>query len=99
MMTISLTDFPCVLRSILLPIRLFSGLYLATKGIGPLCFTVAITLYLLLVTFHLLRFTAPHHHLLPLISVLAVITFLKTVYHSLLLLVGFDTLTYRKDYD
>ena len=26
-------------------------------------------------------------------------TLLKTAYHFLLLLVGFDTLTYRKDYD
>ena len=55
--------------------------------------------YLLLVTFCLLRFTSLHHHLLPLLSVLAVITLLKTVYQSLLLLVGFDTLTYRKCYD
>ena len=31
--------------------------------------------------------------------VLADNTLLKTVYHFLLLLVGFDTLTYRKDYD
>ena len=37
--------------------------------------------------------------LLPLISVLAENTLLKTAYHFLLLLVGFDTLTYRKDYD
>ena len=55
--------------------------------------------YLLLVTFRLLRFTSLHHHLLPLLSVLAVITLLKTFYQSLLLLVGFDTLTYRKAYD
>ena len=33
------------------------------------------------------------------ISVLAENTLLKTAYHFLLLLVGFDTLTYRKDYD
>ena len=37
--------------------------------------------------------------MLPLISVLAENTLLKTAYHFLLLLVGFDTLTYRKDYD
>ena len=66
------------------------------KGLGHLlhrCY------YWLLVTFRLLRFTSLHHHLLPLLSVLAVITLLKSVYQSLLLLVGFDTLTYRKDYD
>ena len=33
------------------------------------------------------------------ILVLAENTLLKTAYHFLLLLVGFDTLTYRKDYD
>ena len=32
-------------------------------------------------------------------SVLAEITFLETACHFLLLLVGFDTLTYRRDYD
>ena len=37
--------------------------------------------------------------MLPTISVLAEKTLLKTAYHFLLLLVGFDTLTYRKDYD
>ena len=37
--------------------------------------------------------------LLPIISVLAENTLLKTACHFLLLLVGFDTLTYRKDYD
>ena len=49
--------------------------------------------YLSLVTFRLLRFTSLHHHLLLLLSVLAVITLLKTVYQSLLLLVGFYTLS------
>ena len=37
--------------------------------------------------------------MLPLISVLAENTLLKTAYHFLLLLVGFDTLIYRKNYD
>ena len=35
----------------------------------------------------------------PTILVLAEKTLLKTAYHFLLLLVGFDTITYRKDYD
>ena len=39
------------------------------------------------------------NYLLPIISVLAENTLVKTAYHFLLLLVGFDTLTYRKDYD
>ena len=50
--------------------------------------------YLLLVTNYLIT-----NYLLPLISVLAENTLLKTVYHFLLLLIGFDTLTYLKDYD
>ena len=50
--------------------------------------------YLLLVTIY-----PTTNFLLPLISVLAENTLLKTAYHFLLLLVGFDTLTYRKDYD
>ena len=50
--------------------------------------------YLLLVTIYPIT-----KLLLPLISVLAENTLLKTAYHFLLLLVGFDTLTYRKDYD
>ena len=37
--------------------------------------------------------------LLPIISVLAENTLLKTACHFLLFLVGLDTLTYRKDYD
>ena len=37
--------------------------------------------------------------MLPIITVLAENTLLKTAFHFLLLLVGFDTLTYRKDYD
>ena len=39
------------------------------------------------------------NYLLPTISVLAENTLLKTACHFLLLLVGFDTLTYRKDYN
>ena len=50
--------------------------------------------YLLLV-----QFILSQNYLLPIISVLAENTLLKTAYHFLLLLVGFDTLIYRKDYD
>ena len=50
--------------------------------------------YLLLITNYLSQ-----TYLLPIISVLAKNTLLKIAYHFLLLLVGFDTLTYRKDYD
>ena len=58
---------------------------------------------LLLVTIFLttysLQFILSQNYLLPTISVLAEKTLLKTTCLFLLLLVGFDTLTYRKDYD
>ena len=50
--------------------------------------------YSLLVTNYLIK-----NYMLPIISVLTENTLLKTAYHFLLLLVGFNTLTYRKDYD
>ena len=46
-----------------------------------------------------LQIILSQNYMLPLVSVLAENTLLKTAYHFLLLLVGFDTLTYRKDYD
>ena len=46
-----------------------------------------------------LQIILSQNYLLPTISMLAENTLLKTAYHFLPLLVGFDTLTYRKDYD
>ena len=46
-----------------------------------------------------LLFILSQNYLSPTISVLAEKTLLKTAYHFLPLLVGFDTLTYGKDYD
>ena len=94
MMKLAWQKFPCVLGSVFPPIRLCPGLSLATKGIGPLCCTVST-----FVTCCLLRIISPHNHLLPTILVLADFSLLKTTCQILLLLVGFDTLTYRKDYD
>ena len=51
-------------------------------------------IYFLLVTIYLITKLSITYN-----SVLAEKTLLKTAYHFLLLLVGFDTLTYRKDYD
>ena len=87
-------QFPCVLGSALLYIRVCPGLSFATKRIGPPWFTLVT-----LVTCYPLRIISSSNYLLPIISVLADNTLLKTAYHFLLLLVGFDTLTYRKDYD
>ena len=47
----------------------------------------------------LLQITLLRNYSLPTTLVLAEITLLKTTYHFLLLPVGFDTLTYQKDYD
>ena len=56
-------------------------------------------LYLLLLLVARYKLSLSQNYLLPLISVLAENTLLETAYHFLLLLVGFNTLTYRKDYD
>ena len=93
-MKTSLTIFPCVLRSAFPIIRVCFGLSFATKRIGPPCCTL-----FTFVTCYPLQITLSQNYLLPIISVLAENTLLKTACHFLLLLVGFDTLTYRKDYD
>ena len=78
----------------MLYIRVCPGLSFATKRIGQPCCTL-VTLF----TCYPLRFILSQNYLLPTISVLAENTLLKTACHFLLLLVGFDTLTYRMDYD
>ena len=90
----SLTIFPCVLGSALHHIRVCPGLSFATKRMGPPCCTL-----FTFVTCCSLQFILSQNYLLPIISVLAENTLLKTACHFLLFLVGFDTLTYRKDYD
>ena len=92
-MKTSLTIFPCVLGSAFLYIRVCPGLSFATKRIGP-SFCTLFTF----ITCYLLPITLSQNYLLPIISVLAENTLLKTAYHFLLLLVGFDTLTYQKGY-
>ena len=66
----------------------------ATKRVGPSCCTL-----FTFITCYQLQITLSQNYLLLIISVLAENTLLKTTYHFLLLLVGFDTLTYRKGYD
>ena len=70
-----------------------SRLVLCYKRIGPPCCTL-----FTFVTCCPLRIISSYNNLSPIISVLAKNTLLKTVCHFLLLLVGFNTLTYRKDY-
>ena len=89
-----LDDIPCVLGCAFLYMRVCPGLSFATKRIGPPCCTL-----FTFVTCCSLQIILSQNYLLPLISVLAENTLLETAYHFLLLLVGFDTLTYQKDYD
>ena len=93
-MKTSLTMYPCVLGSAFLYIRVCPGLSFATKSIGPSCCTL-----FTLVTCYALQMTLSQNYLLSIISVNAENTLLKTACHFLLFLVGFNTLTYRKDYN
>ena len=82
--------FPCTLKNILLIIRDCLGLSFASKG---LCYLAALLLP------HLLQIILLSNYSLLIFLVLAENTLLKTTCHFLLLLVGFDNLTYQKDYD
>ena len=84
--------FPCTLKNALLIIRDRFGLSFASKGLGYLA---ALLLLLSLLAHYKLSYYKTT--LLLTISALADITLLKTTCHFLLLLVGFDTLTYRKE--
>ena len=83
-MKTSLTIIPMCPRERL---KTCPGLSFATTMIGPPCCTL-----FTFVTCCSLQIILSQDYLLPLISVLAENTLLKTAYHFLLLLVGFDTL-------
>ena len=93
-MKTSLTIFPCFLGSAFPIIRICPGLSFATKGLGHFA-----ALYLLSLLFT--RYKLSYHKTIcyHLFQYLQRIPCWKTAYNFLLLLVGFDTLTYRKDYD
>ena len=93
-MKTSLTIIPMCPRERFLIIRTCPGLSFATKRIGPPCCTL-----FTFIACYPLQIILSQNYLLPTISVVAENTLLETAYHFLLLLVGFDTLTYRKDYD
>ena len=93
-MKTSLTIIPMCPRERFPSYKSLSRLVLCYKRIGPSCCTL-----FSFITCYSLQITLSQNYLLPIISVLAENTLLKTAYHFLLLLVGFDTLTYRKDYD
>ena len=86
-----LVKFPCTLKNTLLIIRDYFGMSFAPKGLG---YHAELLLLLLL----LARYKLSCYQITPLLTISALpdITLLKTTCHFLLLLVGFDTLTYRK---
>src|SRR6266496_2637582 len=84
--------FPCTLKNALLTIRDHFGLSFASKGLGYLA-----ALFLLLSLLARYKLSGYQTTLLLTVSALVDITLLKTTCHFLLLLVGFDTLTYRKE--
>ena len=84
--------FPCTLKNTLPIIRNYFGLSFASKGLGYLA---ALLLLLSLLAHY--KISCYQTTLLLTISALADITLLKTTCYFLLLLVGFDTLTYRKE--
>ena len=86
--------FPCTLKNTLLITRDHFGLSFASKGLGYLA-----ALLLLLPLLARYKLACYQTTMLLTISVLADITLLKTTCHFLMLLVGFDTLTYRKGYN
>ena len=83
--------FLCTLKNALLIIRDRFGLSFASKGLGYLA-----ALLLLLPLLARYKLSCYQTTLLLTISALADITLLKTTCHFLLLIVGFDTLTYQK---
>ena len=84
--------FPCTLKNALLIIRDHFGLSFASKGLGYLA-----ELFLPLPLLARYKLSFYQTTLLLTISALADITLLKTTCHFLLLLVGFDTLSYQKE--
>ena len=83
--------FPCTLKNTLIIIRDHFGMSFASKGLGYLA-----ALFLLLLLLARYKLSCYQTTQLLTISALADITLLKITCHFLLLLVGFDTLTYQK---
>ena len=89
----NLTIIPMCPREIFALYKSFSRLVLCYKKdwatLLHLCYTCAC---------YPLQIILSGNYLLSIISVLAENTLLKTACHFLMLLIGFDTLTYQKDY-
>ena len=89
-----LTETPVCPRERLVIISYTTGLSFAKERIGPLAAIITIVFYLLI----LYLFALPNTPENPFASIYSE-TLIKTTCQHLLLLVGFDTLIYRKYYD
>jgi hypothetical protein len=89
-----LTETPVCPRECLVNISYTTGLSFAKKRIGPLAAIITTVFYLLA----LYLFTLPNTPENPFASIYSE-TLIKTTCQYLPLLVGFDTLIYRKYYD
>jgi hypothetical protein len=89
-----LTETPVCPRERLVITGYTTDLSFAKERIGPLAATIVIVFYLLI----LYLFALPNTPENPFASIYSE-TLIKTTSHHLLLLVGFDTLIYRKYYD
>jgi hypothetical protein len=89
-----LTETPVSPQERLVIISYTTGLSFALERIGPLAAIIIIVFYLLA----LYLFALPNTHENPFASIYSEFL-IKTTYQHLLLLVGFDTLIYRKYYD
>ena len=85
MMKTNLTIIPMCPRERFPSDKSLSSLSFATKRIGPSCCTL-----FTFITCYPLQITLSQNYLLPIISVLAENTLLKTAYHFRLLHVGFE---------
>jgi hypothetical protein len=88
-----LTETPVCPRERLVIISYTTGLSFALERIGPLA-AIIITVFYLLALYLLALLNTPEN---PLASIYSE-SLMKTTYQHLLLLVGFDTLIYRKYY-
>ena len=86
--------FPCVLGNVLIIVSNTTSLSFGLKMIGTLAATIVAIFYLLVLY---LLVTTKTHKYVPFSACTE--TLLKSTCQHLLLLVGFDTLTYRMDYD
>ena len=93
-MKVAWQKLSCVHRNVLIIISNTTGLSFLLKRIGLLVVTIVVIFYLL--AFYLLIITKTHKYFT--FSACSK-TLLKSTCQHLLLPVGFDTLTYQKDYD